>query len=320
MGTKKNKGKAKRLSMPLYNLISIWRTIILPPFIKKWQRNLTLRNWEARPDAGLIRRRVDYYCRISSRFSTGDEGIRLRDISLSNAHSGYFYDMMRYLRAFPKNKKVAFINGDTHVNPDVKSIGKARRLDDKIGNVTLMNLDRRRHFLKVDDPIPFKEKKGILFFRGDVDTKENRRRFLEMWWNHPLFDIGDTSPRTSTKWHKNRVSIPEHFNYKYILAPEGNDVASALQWICASNCIPVMTKPTVEGWLMHGAMTPGLDYIEIKDDFSDVEEKIEWYNQHPEEALKIAEASKEWAAQFSDTKRENIIHYLVAERYMSLTT
>ena len=73
-----------------------------------------------------------------------------------------------------------------------------------------------------------------------------------------------------------------------------------------------MTKPTVESWLMHGAMEAGVHYIEIKDDFSDVEEKISYYNAHPEEAKRISEASKEWIGQFSDPRRESIISYLVA--------
>ena len=115
------------------------------------------------------------------------------------------------------------------------------------------------------------------------------------------------------------MKIEEHFSYKYILALEGYDVASALQWIMASNCIPVMPRPTTEGWLMHGALIPGIHYIEIADDFSDAEEQIAYYNSHPDEAKQISEASKEWARQFEDKKRESIISYLVAERYLMLS-
>lgn len=69
---------------------------------------------------------------------------------------------------------------------------------------------------------------------------------------------------------------------------------------------------------MHSKLIPGVHYIEIADDFSDVEEKIEYYNARPEEAEKISKASKEWVAQFNDKKRENIIHYLVADRFFNL--
>ncbi len=305
--------------MLLYNLASLWRNFVIPPFIKRWQRKLCLKDWQQREDADLIRQRVDYYFPQDKPFTPGREARPIRDITLSSSHSSYWYDLMRYLRAFPSDRKIDFINGDTHYNPDSVMFGKARRLDDKKGNVALMNLDRRRHFLKVVDPIPFIEKKPQLFFRGDVDAKENRKRFLTMWWGNPLFDLGDTSPRTMTEWHTERTDIAKHFEYRYILALEGHDVASALQWICASDCIPVMTRPTVESWLMHGAMIPGIHYIEIADDFSDAAEKIAYYNANPAEAEKIARASKEWVSQFSDTRRENIIHYLVAEKYLTLS-
>ena len=302
-----------------YNVASLWRAAVLPRFIRRWQRKLCLRGWEKRTDAEEIRRRVDYYFPKQEPLSLGPEARELRKITLSASHSTYWYDLMRYLRSFSGKVRIDFIDGDTWENSDHPVFGKARRLDEKRGNVALMNLDRRRHFLKVHDPVPFMEKKPRLFFRGDVDAKENRRRFIEKWWGNPLFDLGDTSPRSATEWHKPRVSIEDHFAYRYILALEGHDVASALQWICASNCIPVMPRPTVESWLMHGAMIPGVHYIEIADDFSDAAEKIGYYNNHPEEAEAIAKASKEWAQQFADKRRENIIHYLVAQRYIEDT-
>ncbi|MBD5310286.1 MAG: lipopolysaccharide biosynthesis protein [Bacteroides sp.] len=309
-------GKVRKTPMVLYNFMSLWRTIVLPRPVKQLQRKLCLWGWENRPDAQEIRRRVDYYYPSDATFITSPEDREIGEIKLSDSHSAYWYDLMRYLRAFPQKARIDFINGDTHENPSHSVFGKARRLDEKRGNVALMNLDRRRHFLKTEDNIPFLEKEAKLFFRGDVDAKENRRRFLERWWGHPLFDLGDTSPRTNTEWHTPRVRIEDHFRYRYILALEGHDVASALQWICASNCIPVMTRPTVESWLMHGRLQPGVHYIEIADDFSDAAEKIAYYNAHPEEGKAIARASKEWMEQFSDSKRENIIHYLVAERYL----
>lgn len=301
-----------------YNVASLWRTVVLPRAIRRLQKKICLRNWEQRPDADYIRRRVDYYFPKRPPFTPGPEAKEIRKIRLLQCHSTYWFDLMRYLRAFPSRKKIEFIDGDTHVNPEGIVFGKARRLDSKAHNVALMNLDRRRHFLKINDQIPFLDKKPVLFFRGDVDAKENRKRFLNRWWGNPLFDLGDTSPRTDSEWHKPRVGIADHFNYRYILALEGHDVASAVQWICASNCVPVMTRPTVESWLMHGAMIPGVHYIEIAYDFSDAADKIAYYNTHPEEAEAISRASKEWAEQFSNKRRENIIHYLVAERYLKL--
>ncbi|MDE6716894.1 MAG: lipopolysaccharide biosynthesis protein [Muribaculaceae bacterium] len=302
-----------------YNLAALWRAMFLPGFIRRIQRRLCLRGWRQRPDAAQIESRVDYYFPLRYPFSPGPGAKRIDRQRLRGSHSVYWYDLMRYLRSFAGRRKIEYINGDTLDNPGSVVFGKARRLDEKAGNVALMNLDRRRHFLKVEDPIPFEDKRGMLIFRGDVDAKDNRRRFLERWHGHPLFDLGDTSRHNKSAWHTSPMKIEEHFSYKYVLALEGYDVASALQWIMASNCIPVMPRPTAEGWLMHGALIPGIHYIEIADDFSDAEEQIAYYNSHPDEAKQISEASKEWARQFEDKKRESIISYLVAERYLMLS-
>lgn len=309
-------GKVRKQSAIAYNIKAIWRTKILPRFIRRLQMRMLLSGWERRSDAGIIRHRLDYYCPESASINPDSGAKAVSAVKLSQTHSCYWFDMMRYLRAFPKSLRISFIDGDTHENPDFYSIGKARRLDSKKGNVALMKLDSRRHFIKVEDNIPFRDKKGILFFRGDVDDKQNRIRFFEKWGSDPRFDIGDTSPRKRSEWMKPRVPVEEHFRYKYILALEGNDVATAVQWICASGCIPVMCRPTVESWFMHGLLQPGVHYIEIKPDFSDVAEKIEYYNAHPEEAESISRASREWATQFDDPRRESIISYLVAKRYL----
>ena len=157
-----------------------------------------------------------------------------------------------------------------------------------------------------------------MFFRGDIYDKPARIKFFEQWAEHPLFDLGDTNRHHPSKWRSEFVSIPDHFRYKFILALEGYDMASSLQWIMASNCVPVMPKPTVEGWLMHSRLIPGIHYIEIEPDFSDVGEKIEYYVNHPAEAEKISMESKKWAQQFHDSKRERLISLLVVEKYLNL--
>ncbi|MDE7159610.1 MAG: lipopolysaccharide biosynthesis protein [Muribaculaceae bacterium] len=309
-------GSVSRPPALVYNLTSLWRTCILPRFVRRLQRRLCLRGWERRPDADEIRRRVDYYNPLRSPFTPGEDSRPIADIKLKDSHSAYWYDLMRYLRAYPTQSRVDFIDGDTWSNPDHPVFAKARCLDSKAGHCALLRLDSRRHFMKVDDRIPFEQKKDILLFRGEIYGKPSRLKFFEMWADEEGFDLGDTSRRNPSKWYKPPMSIPLHFHCKYILALEGNDVASSLQWICSSNCIPVMPRPTKESWLMHGAMIPGKHYIEIRPDFSDVKEKIAYYNAHPEEARAISEASKEWMRQFSDPRRENIISYLVADRYI----
>ncbi|MDE7381530.1 MAG: lipopolysaccharide biosynthesis protein [Muribaculaceae bacterium] len=309
------KGRRSGRTLPfLYYIAAIGRELIPRP-LRRLQRWLTLRNWEKRPDADYIRSRVDFYCRRHFRscyFSVKASDIKVGKITCP---SSYIYDVRRYLRGFQSSLLLNFFGGDTFANPGVPTIMRSRRLDFKCDNGVLLNLDSRRHFLRPQDPVEFSDKKPLLLFRGVMKDKPHRIRFFEMWKDSPLMDIADTTPPYDIPGHSRPLSIADHFDYQFILVLEGNDVASALQWVMASNCVPVMTRPTVEGWLMHSRLIPGVHYIQIADDFSDVEEKIRYYTDHSHEAELIARESKEWAKQFNDTRRENIISYLVLEKY-----
>lgn len=309
---KRKKGKAIPF---LYYLGGVCRRI-QPRWLRRILRDTTLSGWQSRPDADYIRRRVDFYCR--SRFRPNPKAMRAGEIELTETPSAYLVDIQKYLRAFPFSTPINFRGGDTFAggNPDVPTLIRSRRIDDKRDNGVLLNLDSRRHFLHPVDPVPFRDKKPLLFFRGEMEGKPRRQKFLELWKDSPLMDIGDTNRPWDAPGHKQPVALTDHFDYQFILALEGNDVASALQWIMMSNCVPVMPRPTAEGWLMHSLMVPGRHYIEIAEDYSDVEEKIRYYLSHPEEAEKIAAESKEWARQFLDRRRERIISYLVIAKYV----
>ncbi|MCM1378196.1 MAG: glycosyl transferase family 90 [Clostridium sp.] len=312
MGRKASRGK----KLPfLYYTGSVLRRLIPRP-VRALQRRLLLRGWEKRSDADYIRSRVDFYCRRV--FKDNEAAIPLGSLEHLKCQSAYLVDAQRTLRSYPSSTCINFRPGDTPVgtNPKLPTIIRSRRLDDDCDNGVLLNLDSRRHFLRPVDPIPFGDKMPLLFFRGEMEGKPHRQRFLQLWKDSVMMDIGDTNRPYDAPGHKPPVPIVDHFKYRYILSLEGNDVASALQWIMASNCVPVMIRPTVEGWLMHSRLIPGVHYIEIAPDFSDVEQKILYYNEHPQEAERIAGASKKWASQFFDSRREGIISYLVVDKYL----
>lgn len=295
------------------------RSMLVPRFIRIFSRRKLLKNWEMRPDASLIKERVDFYCLPSAPFSLGPDAPRIKDITLHKTHSRYYFDLHEILGGFHGKKRVGFVQGDILSNPSYPCLMKGRRLKEGRENGVILNLDKIRHFCVPDDPIPFEKKTPKLIFRGEAEGKPARLKFLEMWADHPLCDLGDTAKKVKSQWFKDPITISDHFKYKFVLTLEGNDVASALMWVMASNCIPVMPRPTVETWLMHSRLVPGEHYIEIKSDFSDVANQLEYYISHPEEAKKISEASKEWIRQFGDEKREKIIASLVVEKYLKLS-
>lgn len=45
-----------------------------------------------------------------------------------------------------------------------------------------------------------------------------------------------------------------------------------------------MPKPKFETWFMEGALIPNHHYVLIKDDFSDLEEQLDYYTNHYDES------------------------------------
>lgn len=115
------------------------------------------------------------------------------------------------------------------------------------------------------------------------------------------------------------MTIGEHLQYKFILTLEGNDVASNLKWVMSSNSIAISPRMVYETWFMEGKLKPNYHYIEIKDNFSDLEEKIQFYSTHIEEAQAIIDHAHEFVSQFQDLRREDLIGQMVCEKYFEMT-
>ena len=70
---------------------------------------------------------------------------------------------------------------------------------------------------------------------------------------------------------------------------------------------------------MEGTIIPDYHYIEIKPDFSNLEERVNYYINHIDEALKIIDHAHEYVAQFKNREREALISLLVLDKYFRVT-
>ena len=87
----------------------------------------------------------------------------------------------------------------------------------------------------------------------------------------------------------------------------------------SSNSVAVMPKPKYESWFMEGKLIPDYHYIQIKDDYSDLEEKINYYIKNTDKLKIISKNANEYISQFKDKESEKIISILVMEKFFSLT-
>jgi len=270
-------------------------------------------------NADYVRQRVDYYNKLVDKQNISAENfVDIKSFKRNFKKNVYFFDTFEYLRYFPKNLKLMPLFGDITYVSDVPSITKSRPIAGNNENSVLLKLNKFRHFLFVKDKNCFEKKKNMLVGRNKAN-QEHRIRFLTMYINHPLCNIGQVNRNKNPQFVRPRMTIEEHLKYKFILCLEGNDVASNLKWVMSSNSIAVMPKPKYETWFMEGTLIPNHHYILIKDDFSNLEERLNYYIEHTGEALQIIENAHQYVAQFRDKKQEDLISLLVLKKYFEKT-
>lgn len=281
-----------------------------------------LKDLDKRDDKDYILSRVAYYNKLATDCAIDQETWKKAALpvrSQKRTHpSVYFLDTMEYARWFPKHLKYAMLPGDITEVPEIPMIVKSRPIEGDNRNSVVMKLDKVRHFVFLNDHVEFEEKKDMAIFRGGIKSNKNRWEFLEKYFSHPKVDAASTDD-ARPEWKGRLLTLRDHLQYKFILSLEGNDVASNLKWIMSSNSVAVMPRPTYETWFMEGTLIPDYHYIEIKPDFSDLIEKMDYYIAHPDEAKAIIRHANEYVAQFKDKKREDLISLLVLDKYFRIT-
>jgi len=266
----------------------------------------------------IIKARVDYYNQLTSKVPLSKKAIKIKKYKQGKKEKIYFLDTKRYLKYFDNNYSFEIIPGDVITVPESPAFVKSRPLNTEHKNSIILNLNKVRHFNFIQDDIPYLAKKDILIGRLAV-YQAHRKDFYEKHFNNPICDLGDVAKGTISNWLKPKISITEHLKYKFILALEGNDVATNLKWIMSSNSIAVMPTPKYETWFMEGTLIPDHHYIHIKDDYSNLNEKLEFYIKNPNKATEIIQNAQNFVEQFKDKKKEHLISIAVMQKYFNLT-
>ncbi|HUQ97215.1 MAG TPA: glycosyl transferase family 90 [Chitinophagaceae bacterium] len=297
------------------------RNIVRQAMPKTWYENRIKNKLAAITgfDKATLLDRVNYYNKLQQFTAIGERATALNDLKIFERPKTYKFDAFEYTRYFDDALKAQFIFGDvTHVHTS-PAIQKSRPIAGNNANAVLLKLNKARHFVFVKDAKPFAVKQNKLIGRSSI-YQEHRMRFMQQYFNHPRCDLGQTNREGGNPdWLKRKRSIADHLDYKFILSLEGNDVATNLKWIMSSNSVAVMPKPKYETWFMEGRLLPDVHYISLKDDFSDLEEKLDYYSANEAAAQQIIRNANRHAAQFLNKKQEDLIALLVLRKYFYYT-
>ena len=191
----------------------------------------------------------------------------------------------------------------------------------KQSNGVIGNLHSVRHWgackIAASTDIKWKNKQDTIVWRGSttgmnpkLDRKYTRETFVKDYYND--YNVGFAAIVQSCdhlkQYYRPRIYVKDMLQYKYIVSIDGNDKSSSINWILYSNSIPIMSKPRYHSWLCETYLIPGVHYVEVKEDFSDLKETIEWCKNNDDQCKEIANNGRSFILEnFTDIEKEQYI-------------
>lgn len=217
-------------------------------------------------------------------------------------------------------------SADGYYSDELPVLTKVRIINKKLNGI-LVKFEygyNWKHLENFNDNINFEDKINDICWRGNHITGlwkvSNRRTFISKYYNK--YNVGyyprnnDDYCKNNSDMFKDYMTKEDQLKYKYLISIEGNDIAGSLKWQLASNSVILMTKPIIEGWLMEGLLEPYVHYVPLKNDFSDLEEIIEWCNNNQNKCKEISNNGKKWMEQFKNTEDEKFLHNFILKHYV----
>lgn len=114
------------------------------------------------------------------------------------------------------------------------------------------------------------------------------------------------------------VAKADHVKYKYLVDVDGNSCSyERYFWLLLSNSL-VLKQVTPNIQWYYGALEPYKHYVPLKEDLSDLLEKIEWAKEHDLEARLIAEEATHFIENNLQPEDTALYLYLLIKEYAKL--
>ncbi|UOM33399.1 glycosyl transferase family 90 [Acuticoccus sp. I52.16.1] len=273
-----------------------------------------------------------------SRDYLADKSFRDDPVVLARLQELYVDPVVAAYRRLGLDRRFQLVIGDDLTANTTPTYHKARRIEDG-GASVLLPLNERRHFEPIHtveaSDVPFDEKQGRVVWRGATTgyfraRPHGSRYHLYRHWDrfeaNAGLDLGFSPIVQLSKGFaaahgdiercaRPRLTLAQQLQAKYLLALEGNDVASGLKWMLASNSLVIMPRPTNESWACESRLVPGVHYVEIRHDLADLEEAYAWCEANPRACREMAENGKRFMRGFRDKAQEATLFDEVVREY-----
>ena len=264
---------------------------------------------------------------------------------INNMYTRYISPVVQLLSENDIRTPVIVRRGDNREDFNVPTIVKSVRILPQKKSRYILPLDYERHWRHVygvdlvDIHHDLKEEKlvwrgattgGFLSGSGGNTFRHSlAKRFDELSGHNIGFsqivaehterdcDIPLTRLKDMVREH---LSLKQQLKYKYLLALEGNDVASGLKWMLYSNSTVLMPKPTCESWACESFLEEFVHYVPVNKDLSDLNAKVDWCQSNPKHAKLIAQNGRNFMSSFlckeTEKKLANEVIRAVSSSYI----
>ncbi|MFV0505425.1 MAG: hypothetical protein ACK5L5_01755, partial [Bacteroidales bacterium] len=166
-------------------------------------------------DKNYIDERVNYYCKLDKEVELSDNCTYDKQFRYAKP-SAYFLDLKPLLRFFKTTALFDYVFGDVIHIPETPSIVKSRPIADNNQNSVILNLDKRRHFVFINDPIAYQNKKDVLVWRGYISKNQKlRRTFLDKHFRTPICNAGHINNFEDNRHKVPPLSMNKHLQNKF---------------------------------------------------------------------------------------------------------
>lgn len=200
----------------------------IPDCFFRIRRKSCLAQVEARPDKDYIYERVNYYNKMQYPVDLPDTILhehkhsyyvyldKIKNFRPSTFHKAYYFDLQDVARWFDRQLRISYIPGDVYFTPEYPSIVKSRLLKEDNAYSVVLKLDKLRHFIFLNDPVPFSQKRNQAIFRGKIRLSRIREKFLQKYFGSSICDCGVVGRNEGypEEWMTPKKTIREHLDYK----------------------------------------------------------------------------------------------------------
>lgn len=225
---------------------------------------------------------------------------------------------------------ITAVFGDNITRMERPTIVKTRLIGDPNGVLLPLNYERHwgigpKQITPID--VPWNKKIKSLVWRGATTGKQPyeaqpRTMLIRRWHGHADagIDVGVSKIVQNKEFMRPYVAkfmtVQDQLQHAYIISVEGNDVATNLKWILASNSIPIMPPPRYESWLLESQLKPWVHYVPVAVDFEDLVDVLAWCRANDAKCQEIAEQGKMYVAPFFDLTSEGKLEKAVINSYV----